>query len=269
MKQRRVVPAMMISLVLYISCSPKLAPVGHYQETPVTADGNTDEWSLPLRFSNPQYTFQYSVTNDKKNIYICILSKDDATQLKMLRYGINIYFDSKGDKNKNIKLEFPVRKPEQIQNNYNNNGEPIRNSGTKLSKDQLLLQSDYYNTKGFANIENGQFSVGDPKNRIQVALKLHDDSTLVYEAIIPFSNIPNVNLYARGTGKNFDVGIAVNAAQNRYSNNNNYPRPSYGMRGMHMGMGGGGYRGGSQQQNQQPKEEVNWYEFRLAFNNKQ
>jgi len=269
MKTIGVVPTIVLSIVLYSSCSPKLAPVGHYQETTVVADGNTGDWKLPLRFSNPQYTFEYSVTNDKQNIYICILSKDEATQLKMLRYGINIYFDSKGDKNKNIKLEFPVRKPEQNQNIYNNNGEPIRNSGTKLSKDQLLLQSDYYNTKGFANIENGQFSVSDTKNSIQVALKLHDDSTLVYEAIIPLNDIPGVNQYARGTGKNFDVGITVNASQNRYNNNNNSPRPSYGMRGMHMGMGGGGYRGGSPQQSQQPKEEVNWYEFRLAFSNKQ
>ena len=267
METIRIVPAVVACLIFFSSCAHQLAPVGHFQDTPVIADGNTDDWNLPLRFSNPQYTFQYSVTNDKKNIYICISSKDEAMQLKMLRYGINIYLDPKGDKNKNIKLEFPVKKPEQSSNSYNNNGNPTTYTGTKITKDQLLLQSDYYNTKGFANIENGQFSIGDKKNSIQVALKLHDDSTLVYEAIIPINDIPGVNQYARSTGKNFDIGITVNAAQNRNNNYNNSSRPSYGMRGM-RGMGGGGYRGGAQQ-NQQPKEEVNWDEFRLAFNNKQ
>ncbi len=55
-----------ISLVFYSSCSHDVAPVGHYQDTPVAADGNMDDWNLPLRFSNPEHTFQYSVTNDKK-----------------------------------------------------------------------------------------------------------------------------------------------------------------------------------------------------------
>lgn len=267
MKMMRVVPALVAWFIFLTGCSPKLSPIGHFQETPVTADGNTDDWNLPLRFSNPAYTFQYAVTNDKKNIYICILSKDESMQLKMLRYGINIYFDPKGNKNKNIQLEFPVRKTEQYSNNYNNNGNLMTYNGTKMTKDQLVLQSDYYNTKGFANIENGQFSVSDKKSSIQVALKLHDDSALVYEAIIPLNDIPGVNPYARNTGKNFDVGITVNAAQNRYNNNNYSPPPSYGMRAMHMGMGGGGYRGGSQQ-NQHPREEVNWYEFRLASKEK-
>ena len=36
----------------------------------------------------------------------------------MLRAGIDIYFDPKGEKNKNIDLEFPLRKAEQT--SYNN-----------------------------------------------------------------------------------------------------------------------------------------------------
>jgi len=243
-------------------CSSKLAPVGHYQDGVITADGNADDWGLPLRFSNASHTFQYSVSNDRKNIYICILTIDAGTQMQMLRSGINIYFDPKGENNKNISLEFPVSKPEQ--NTYTN-GDPITASTAKMTRDQLLLQSNYYNTSGFANIENGQFDINDKKSNIQVAIKIHDDSTLVYEAIVPVEDIPGIDPNKKSTSKNFSVGITVNTPRYRRSGSSASSRPSFGLHGMRFG-GGGGSRGGSQR-NQQPKEETEWYQFRLAFNN--
>ena len=92
------------------ACSRQLAPEGHYQQTPVTADGNPGDWSLPLRFSNAGYTLQYNVTNDDKNLYIAVSSADDNTQLRMLRSGMTIYFDPKGKKNKEISLHYPIQK---------------------------------------------------------------------------------------------------------------------------------------------------------------
>ena len=157
----------------------------------------------------------------------------------MLRSGIEVFFDPKGEKNRNISLEFPMKKTEQTPYNYSN---PITPANTKLNLDQLLLQSDYYNTKGFSNIENGQFGITDKRSDIRVALKLHEDSTLVYEAMVPLNDIPGVDLYGKKSGKNFSVSIVVKSPQNRSNPNNTYARqPSYGMRGMHMGgMGGGG-----------------------------
>jgi hypothetical protein len=130
--------------------------------------------------------------------------------------------------------------------------------------DQLLLKSNYYNTTGFANIENGQFDINDKKSNIQVAIKLHDDSTLVYEAIVPVNDIPGIDPNKKSTSKNFSIGITVSAPRYKRSSNNNSSRPTFGMHGMRFG--GGGSRGGSQR-NQQPKEETEWYQFRLAFNN--
>jgi hypothetical protein len=251
-----------VLIFFFSGCAHQLAPVGHYQDTPVIADGNADDWGLPLRFSNAAHTYEYSVSNDKKNVYICVISTDESMQMRMLRSGISIYFDPKGEKNKNITLEFPVKKPEE--NNYNN-GNPISSSSTKMTEDQLILQSDYYNTVGFANIENGQFAAGNKKNHIQVAIKLHDDSILVYEAVVPINDIPGVDPYGKSAKKNFSVGISVSSSRGRYNNNNNNGsmRPSFGIRGMRMG--GGGNRGGSR--SQEPKEETEWYQFRLAFSN--
>ena len=100
----------LVSGLLFISCSHKLAPEGHYQTSPIVTDGKTDDWPMPLRFSNASYTLQYNVTNDDKDLYICVSSRETATQMRILRSGMTVWFDPKGEKNKTIGLYFPIRK---------------------------------------------------------------------------------------------------------------------------------------------------------------
>ncbi len=171
---------LLISGISLAACSHKLAPAGHYQRTPVIADGIPDEWSQPLRFSNESYSLQNNVTNDSKNIYVCVMSREERMMLRILRAGMTVYFDPKGEKNEGIGLHFPLQKQPDPTNSRNRNGEPITNSSSNAWKEELLLQSDYYGTTGFANIENGQFGVTDTKSPIRVAIKINKwDSLLV------------------------------------------------------------------------------------------
>lgn len=252
-------------------CSPKLAPEGHYQDTPVVADGNASDWTLPLRFSNPEYTLQYNVTNDSKNIYICVLSRDEITELRMLRAGMTIYLDPKGEKNKDISLHFPLRKQEDPERGRYRNGNPLPDN--KAQKQEWMLQSDYYGTSGFSGIENGQFGVTDTKGPFQVAMKLNNqDSVLVYEVAIPIKNVLGMDLGVRSKKKNFSVGIVLNTVQDIGGGRNGGNRPSFGGGGggMHMSMGGGRGMGGGRRNygssgnSPLTKEEDNWYQFRLV-----
>jgi len=266
-------------------CAHKLAPQGHYQTTPVVADGIPNDWSLPLRFSNATYTFQYNITNDNKNIYVCILSRDETTMLRMLRAGMTIYFAPKGDKSKDIGLHYPLRKQPDPANFRNRNGEPLTNSGAPLTntsspltgtsnnawKEELLGQSDDYGTTGFAGIENGQFGVNDSANKspIRVAMRLnHQDSMLVYEAIIPIRNILNNDLSGRSPKKPFSVGVLLNTLSVVPGASDTPPRSYGGGRGLGLGVrgmgGGGGGRRYASDHTPAVKEEVNWYQFRLV-----
>lgn len=271
-----------LCILVAASCSRHLAPEGHYQTTPVVADGNPGDWSLPLRFSNSSYTLQYNVTNDDKNMYIAVSSADDNTQLRILRSGMTIYFDPKGKKNKDISLHFPIQKPSdpdayrtrggQGNTLYYQNGQAGSTAGNTAGrstrKEELLLQSDYFNTTGFSGIENGQFSLTDPKCPIHVAMKLNnEDSLLLYEVSIPLATIFGPDWAANAPKKNVSVGIVIDATPG--SGGGGGPRPGFGgMRGMGMGMGmrGGGMGGGRRYGGGQPaqKEDDNWYTFRLA-----
>ena len=265
------------------ACSPKSAPQGHYQDTPVTADGTTDDWRLPLRFSNEKYTYQYNVTNDDKSIYICVLSSDNATVKRILKDGMTIYFDRKGKNGKDMSLSFPIRKDDD-DDNYNRylerNGYAVKPSSQDSTKLKMLRESNIYNTKGFVNLENGQFGLDDAKAGIHLALRLNNnDSTLVYEAIVPINLITGSDLTPKQAGKNFSVGIALNSVPAEGGEGN---RPhGGGMRGGGMGMGvgmgmmrggyggggygGGGNRGGNGGRSQGTKAEETWYQFRPVY----
>ena len=97
----------LFTILFIASCAHNDAPQGHYQSSPVTADGYANEWQMPLRFANKDYTMSYNITNDKKNIYIVVVSKDDEMERRILRSGITLYFDAKGENNKNVSLTIP------------------------------------------------------------------------------------------------------------------------------------------------------------------
>jgi hypothetical protein len=264
-------------VVAFAACSPKLAPEGHYQDSPVTADGIPGEWKMPLRFTNSAYTMQYNVTNDDQNIYVAVSSLDDMTQLRILRSGMTIYFDPKGKKNRDISLHFPLRKAPDP-NGYRSRGDGSttyyqhqNNTQNRDSrKEELLLQSDLYNTTGFTGIENGQFGVADAKAPIHIGIKLNNqDSLLVYEVIVPIKNILGPDWAAKAAKKNFSVGVVLDAVAGSGGGGAGRPGGFGGMRGMGMrGMGGGGMGGGGGRRygGGQPaqKEDANWYPFRLA-----
>ncbi len=265
MKSLLLCSAILSGAVLYSSCSHKLMPEGHFQDTPVIVDGRINDWGLPLRFSNPEYSMQYAVTHDNKNFYVCIYSKYESMQMRILKAGMTIYFDPKGKKDKKMSLVFPIKKP--VDPAENRNGNPIRSGDLKSEIDELLLQSDYYNTTGFLNIGSGQFGINDKKNNIQVAIRFNEDSSLVYEAAVPISYVLGADLKPGYVPANFSVGVAINQLPARNNNNGYRPRSSYGggMRGMRMGGGGGGGRNYGSGNNPNSKPEENWYQFSLGY----
>ena len=265
------IPLLAIAVTLcFTSCSHKLAPLAHYQTTPVVADGVPGDWTLPLRFANSAYTLQYNITNDDKNIYICALSRDERTIIRMLRAGITVYFDPKGATARDISLHFPLRK-QPDPNIRNRNGEPLTSQPDSGWKEELLQQSDSYGTTGFSGIENGQFSVAGNKGPIQLAIRLtRHDSLLVYEAIVPLENILGTGLGRRNPKAKFSVGIVLNTLSGQTVTNGSQHSGGHGLsmgtNGIHMGGGGGSHRNYSTNSNDAPpiKEDANWYQFRLA-----
>lgn len=261
----------------FASCSSKTYPDGTYQQTPVIIDGDLNEWSKPLRFGSNGGQMQYNVTNDKENIYISIETKDQATAMKILRSGVNIYIDPGAGKSKKNCIAFPLA----------NNSLPAQSTGTSTSgarqgredmMQSLLIQATTFNVTGFKNIDNRQYDVKD-KSKIKIAIQPDMGYGLAYEAAIPIKYI--VDDEKKGA-QNISVGITINAMKGggeNYRSSGNSGGMGGGMRGGGRGGGrgmGGGGGGGYRRQNTDPaatqapdrtalfKADVNWYAFKLA-----
>ena len=237
-------------------CSHKAAPVGRYQSTPVTADGIPDEWALPLRFANATRTLQYNVTNDNGNIYICAMSHDERTILRMLRSGMTVYFDPKGQAGRDISLHYPLRK-QPDPNIRDRKGETQVSHRDSGWMEELVQQSDSYGITGFSGLENGQFPVSGNQGPIRVAIKLsRHDSLLVFEAVVPIRNVLGSPPELRNPKRSFSIGIVLNTPSGQTVMNEAH----HSAKALHH------HRTYDTAPPDSPpiREDANWYQFRLA-----
>jgi hypothetical protein len=83
---------------LIVSCSPKAYDALDWQGTKITVDGKIPEWPSPLRFYDYKTKINYAISNDRRNIYVCMKIFDESQQIKVLRGGMEFRIDTAGKK---------------------------------------------------------------------------------------------------------------------------------------------------------------------------
>ncbi|SFW12588.1 hypothetical protein [Chitinophaga sancti] len=225
----------------------------------IVPDGDASEWSLPLHYANSQYTLSYSISNDSRNIYVCIMTTNPEMRHRIMKAGMTLYFDPKGKQKKKMALVYPERNMD----------------GIKVPT--------VYNSDGFLNMDNGQHNLTDKMAGIKIGLNpMADNGALVYEVAVPLSRVLANGLTEKALRKNFSVGIVVNQlpgkrggpgdGQGQRGGGGMQPRVSFGGgvgmggmssgMGMGMGIGLGGGRGG--RGGIPDPEDATWASFRFA-----
>jgi hypothetical protein len=234
-------------LILFVSCKAPLYET-KWQDHEVVADGNPKEWKIPLRFYDNKSKLSYTVTNDLDNLYICIRITDDASQIKVMRAGMQIWLDTTGSNKQTTGILFPKRisqQPDPVPQNSETNSK--RTSGGH-QVNMKHLRTDFQR-------EYKEMQVTGFKAPIRGALPLQNDFginiginwdanrydssfIMIYEAVIPFKTFYKNKLTLTDSVKKFGVSIIV--SQLPYA-----PGKSGGARGGGgSGMAGGGMRGG-------------------------
>ena len=263
-----------ILTVAISSCAHKIFPTGNYQETTVAVDGDLNEWNTPLRFNSNGGQVQYNVTNDKTNLYISLQTYDEATAVKILRAGVNIFIDPAAKEGKKMNLAFPLPNSSALAAPNTPKTEIAKQDKNEI-RQVLLSQANIFSVAGFKEVADKVYDVTD-KSKIQVALKSGAGNGLGYEAVIPLKYI-----FGDAPAENISVGIVLNAVKiksdYRGNNNNNF---GGGMRGGGRGRNGGGnynrsnttdYNESRNANLQTPggaalaKKDASWYSFKLAI----
>ena len=84
---RRVIFGILTSCICS-SCSHKIYDTLYWQGNKAETAGNILEWSGPLRFYDEKSKINYNISNDDRNLYLCMNISDEAAKLKIIRGGM-------------------------------------------------------------------------------------------------------------------------------------------------------------------------------------
>jgi len=225
-------------LVLFSSCSHKIEDALDWQSNKVFADGKIQEWPDPLRFFDEKSKLNYSISNDRKNLYLCMKISDEALKIKIIRGGMEFRVDTMGKKSFPIAFIFPMpnqivmvkHERSEVQTEQRPGGRP--NHSTVIKKP--LSQARTAQLIGFKPPLEGTLSVLENASGISAAINIDSLGIMYYEAIIPFSTFYKNELTDADANRVFCYEIKVKAL----------PAPAVHEGGSGRGMEGGGMNGG-------------------------
>jgi len=267
-------------ITLFTSCSPKLhVSKSTWQGTPITVDGSSADWTLPLQYSDPDTKVNYSVSNDQNNLYIFIESNEDATVTGITKNGFQVWIDTTGRKNHQVGILCPF--PQRAENPADNNGQRQRRNSNAGNNSQqqyggipdaanqssvhrrFIERTKQIHVSGFKTIPDGLIKLPDTCG-ISIGVSWDNSNYLLYEVAIPLKSFLKYPILSSDSSKT--IGITFNFTSiPKGSNNGN------GGSGIHPGFGIGmgmvGFMmdgGGGSNSIPQPQAETIWRPFHLA-----
>jgi len=207
---------------------------GVYQQQPVTADGNSQEWDRTHMSFDQDSKIGYEITNDDKNLYVLITTTDHTSQTKILRTGMSLFIDPAAEKNETVAVHFPLGSGDAqgmdggLHTMPAQQGQPGEQPNLQQMRAKALINANQYTLSGFSK-GNGGYGIAEGNEAgVSVKIDLNSSGEMVYEAVIPLRSFTQPAFTAKG-GAPISVGFAINAL----------PKPA-----MSSGGGGGGYSGG-------------------------
>ena len=208
-----------------------------WNSSPVTIDGNDNEWRKPLNFYDNATGIMYAIGNDKDNLYLCLTINDEMRMKKLMSAGWTIGLSSKEKKKKfKSEIKFPgvnVMGIKKVKNNLEK--EKVSDNFIQFYR----LQMTKVSCKGLKS--NISESALNNREHISIGIGADNAQHIIYEIAVPLKEFFANDL--KNLHELITMNITVNALE-RPSGGGSGGRPS-GMGGSYGGgRGGGGSRGG-------------------------
>lgn len=201
----------------------------------IVINGSSSEWENSLFSFNKKAQVNYAIVNDSAAFYICIRIADEGAQMKVLKSGIDLRFNTKGKKKAEANLHYPMGVRTEMGGGTN----PGSRRDRKTMQLMFLLQMQDMELSGFRKDANGFQNIKSGRNGVFASVNWDTTSVMVYEARVPFS-IFTTDVHAANP---LAVGIIIKGAvKPKESHNEGVSEPAEG--GM-QGGGQGGMRPGS------------------------
>lgn len=115
----------LMSVLILTGCgSLKLS--SRWLNNEIKIDGRIQDWKDGLVYVEKKKV-SFGLVNDDRFLYMCLVSGDRSVQMRIIRQGLNLWFDLRGGDNKVIGIKYPVghRTVEMIPGKSNMKPDPV------------------------------------------------------------------------------------------------------------------------------------------------
>ena len=96
-----------LSLISLIGCSSSEVILSSAPESKIVVDGNHEDWNGKLKyFEDEQVALGFQ--NDEENLYLCLVSANKSSVMKMMTLGLTIWFEPANDE-QIIGMQYPQK----------------------------------------------------------------------------------------------------------------------------------------------------------------
>lgn len=199
-----------IVLLIIISCSRTIYSSLSWQYSPVLVDGNMNEWPNPLRFYDNKSKINYSITNDRNKLYVCLKISDELTQLRIMEGGMEFSIDTTDKKSYPVNVIYPQGSSASNPFDPKQHKMIIERYDVAMAKQLFLNQIKEIRLKGFKYPVTGNITSNNTFG-ISVSVNWDKSGIMVYEAVFPFSAFYRDELIPSDTNKIISFKFLINA----------------------------------------------------------
>jgi len=181
---------------------------GTWQQQPLVIDGSDEDWTKPLLYTDRKEKLNYTLSNDKDNLYILVSTRSPQEQQKIIQGGMTVWVNNQADKNEatSVGIGFPLDSRKNRERNLMAEARPDQYKNKPITLDDLREYSLYgFKNESIENLEYGQTN----EEGVQVRIDYNKEGDLIYEASIPLSTLYPQNTSHNFAGKSLAVGIFI------------------------------------------------------------
>jgi hypothetical protein len=210
----RIVLFALLLLTTSLGYAQKFILGSEWRDSVITIDGSAVDWDQPFRYFDSKSKLQYSVVNDAKYIYVSIKTNDPKAQMKIMRAGMDVWFDVTGKKKDIGTVHFPLKTNPKL----DINPDPADMEQQVVEKpDVAKLKLEWsstikdIHTQGFKNLPAVIADGDSGRHGIEAAVSWDRSEEMTYELKVPFSAFYKDELTGADTVHPITIGIKVYA----------------------------------------------------------
>lgn len=205
-----------LTMILGTLTAQKNTMTSLWRDSAIVIDGSPTDWEPVFRYYDSKSKLQYSVVNDSQYVYVCLKTTDEQAQMKIMRAGMSVWFDTTGKKKEVSGVHFPLKGEAKLEMHEEGDQETHRirreRPDVKKMKRDFGMMMKEMRPEGLRGMPN-DFTPIVIKNGLELAINWDKNDIFTYELKMPLALFYKEQLTPKDTLKPISLIVKVNAME--------------------------------------------------------